>query len=446
MSKSSEFQAPVVYEPPDTVLARLGFGDEVAKAFIYAEAAIMKVDPGLLDIPENVAEVVKAAEYTRRYGLTPGIHLHMSGPYATEVERKRPDGTTVKLWEKRYALVIGEQAYKTAARIQAQRDGDYLDWEWEPLTPDEMRAYVAEHYPKGFELTDDDRMVRCRMLSLKAAQLARAMGRPYDPPWVYAGVHFKGVKSNRGTYPKSDQGRVPNQRTALDTAIRRGIKKATMQKYGLIPLDSRTEEQRIRDVMRATESQPHDEWMHARDVEVTDYTDIDPTITDDETIVDMGSVMVTPAPDAEVEVETEAGDNPFVAPDAGVIAESSLPYADIADSLTGNEKKLADWSHQQHAAANEGPASPRQYQDLCKALSDATGGQHVIVLSVLCRRHVSAANPCSADLASRLLNFILPKVKQDGGGYADNPRYRADIVESLVKIGQAAQEQRMAVA
>ena len=104
---NSDFQAPaVVREPVDAVLAKLGISDERNRAFIMSQAAVMKVDTGLLDIPENVAEVVKSAKYTQEYGFMPGIHLHMQ-TFKSKAKRKGANGATVEVWEERVTLVVG---------------------------------------------------------------------------------------------------------------------------------------------------------------------------------------------------------------------------------------------------------------------------------------------------------------------------------------------------
>lgn len=114
-------------------------------------------------------------------------------------------------------------------------------------------------------------------------------------------------------------------------------------------------------------------------------------------------------------------DNPFDSPDP-------LAWGEIADGLTGDCLKLAAWAFTQHNES-DGPASDKQYKYLSGVIDSATNGQHTEVLSVLCRRPVSGSNPCGKKLAGKLLDFIADKSK---------PTYRADYVECLRNIAQAA--------
>lgn len=145
-------------------------------------------------------------------------------------------------------------------------------------------------------------------------------------------------------------------------------------------------------------------------------------------------------------------DHPFDNPTAGASAEPTLPYDQIAEALDGNCRKLAEWAMAQHASGN-GPASKPQYGFLAKAIDNATNGAHTVVLSVLIRRHVTGDNPCSKDLASKLLDYLLPKVAQkdernqpikvDGKSvWIDNPKFRPEYVECLKEIAQKVEAWR----
>jgi hypothetical protein len=137
--------------------------------------------------------------------------------------------------------------------------------------------------------------------------------------------------------------------------------------------------------------------------------------------------------------------NPFNDPTAGVSAEANVDYGALADRLSGNCKQLADWALGLHRNG-DGPASKAQYGYLTKTIDEHTGNGHTLVLSVLCRRHVTSAEPCSKTLAAKLLDLILKQVPQKdehnqsvkgGDGkviYVDNPKYRADVVECIKGI------------
>ena len=144
--------------------------------------------------------------------------------------------------------------------------------------------------------------------------------------------------------------------------------------------------------------------------------------------------------------------NPFTSPRAGAAAEETLPYGDIADTLTGDCAKLATWAAGLHANGN-GPATKPQYGFLGKTIDKATGDAHTVVLSTLCRRYVNADNPCSKDLAGKLLDFVLEEipqkdaqgqsVKKDGKVvYVANPQYKPAYVECLKAIVQAVEAWR----
>jgi cytochrome c553 len=141
--------------------------------------------------------------------------------------------------------------------------------------------------------------------------------------------------------------------------------------------------------------------------------------------------------------------NPFTSPHAGASSEDSLPYGDIADTLTGDCAKLATWAAGLHANGN-GPATKPQYGFLTKTVDKATGDAHTVVLSTLCRRYVNADNPCSKDLAGKLLDFVLDEIPQkDGNGqsvkengkvvYVANPQYKPAYVECLKAIARAVE-------
>lgn len=435
-TRRQDFQAPVQYDPPDVVLARLGFNDDASRAFVYAEAAIMKVDSGLLDIPENIAEVVKAAQYTRDYGFMPGIHLHMQGPFNTEVMRKLPNGTSVKVSEKRMALVVGEQAYKAAARIQANKEGDHLEFEWEPLTEEAIAAYVEENMPKPFDLTKEDRGVRARVLSYKGAQIAISMGRKYDPEWSYGFCFVKGHRKegqNGPYYPKSDRDRIPSQRVALDVAMRRAIKAAIMQKYHLVPLGEGTPEQRISQVMRTAAPDARNGWMHARDA------DSHAAVEDDGDVLFYGEHSNR---DTVIDVKFSSTSTPSV---------SAPPPPDILNDAAVAEPVKA-FVRQVRGAERPGArtATEKQYQYAIAVVEAITGKDtHGAVFSALWGREVDRQNP-AAEAGLQVLFKHLCKTRREKQGNewvtVDNSDYDPDVVQMLGEVGKWASLQDKRVA
>jgi len=423
-----DFQAPVVYEPVDTVLEKFGFADNQAKAFIYAEAAIMKVDPGLLDIPENIAEVVKAAQYTRDYGYVPGIHLHMT-PFRSKAKRKLPNGNTVEVWEDRLSLVVGEQAYKASARYLAQQDGDHIDFEWEPLTPDEVRAYVEANMPKDFELTDEDYGVRARVLSMKDAQIRVTMGVKYDPQWSYGFCFMKGAPrvNNQGvkSYPKSDRDRIPNQRVALDVAMRRAIKAAIMQKYHLVPLDNQSKEQRVESVIQGAQPSHGSDWLPAeRDIQREPDGDVlfydepahrQTTSHEDEDTIDGAfSELADEQPDEAPDILRDEGMHEII---RGFVA-------DLRKVDTGRA------------------ATPAQHKYAVGVIDGICGkGSHRAVFSAIYNRDISGEQPL-AESAFQAIIRLLSKVKsvKVGGKWekTNNPDYSPEAVEFVCEIAKWA--------
>lgn len=449
---NSDFQAPaVVREPVDAVLAKLGISDERNRAFIMSQAAVMKVDTGLLDIPENVAEVVKSAKYTQEYGFMPGIHLHMQ-TFKSKAKRKGANGATVEVWEERVTLVVGEQAYKASARQHAAAERDYIDFETETMTREELIAYVSANMP-DVELTEEDRGARARVLSYKGAEIAKMMGKKYDPEWSYGFCFMKGVPKvyeGKKSYPKSDRDRIPNQRTALDVAVRRAVKAAVMRKYPLVPIDKRSTEQRQMAVidLAATET---DDDRHAAPIagKSVNYED-DGDILYASNGQPSGN---TQPPDEEegqfVQAPETAGEasppNPFDDPNVGAQAEERRDYGAIADKLTGKAQEFATFAFRLHLDSDQ-PSSSTQHNFLTSIIDKAVGQDvHRHVLSVLCRKYIGGGAHCGKKLASFLLDYISPnvaqvnekgeKVKENGKQvYVTNPKFRQDYVDVLKEI------------
>lgn len=120
-------------------------------------------------------------------------------------------------------------------------------------------------------------------------------------------------------------------------------------------------------------------------------------------------------------------------------------YTTLVDKLTGNGKLLADWAKNLDLNG-DGPASKAQYDYLAKTIDDIAKESHDRVLSVLCCRSISSDNPCSKNVAAKLLDVLLQRVPQkDAAGknmkneegkviYIDNPQYRPDVAGYIKEI------------
>jgi hypothetical protein len=125
----------------------------------------------------------------------------------------------------------------------------------------------------------------------------------------------------------------------------------------------------------------------------------------------------------------------------------AMKWANIADGLSGACRSIAEKAYDMHING-DAPASDAQYKFLSGTLDKVSDGKHAYILSVLCRREVSGSNPCSKQLASKLLDYTLAQVPQtdennrkvvgaDGKAvYVDNPQYRQDIINCLVFISR----------
>lgn len=442
---SQNFQAPVKYEPPTTVLAKLGIADERSQQFVFAQAAIMKVDPGHLDIPENIAEVIKSVQYTRQYGFMPGIHLHMT-PFKTKAKRKLENGNAIEVWEDRVQLVVGEQAYKAAARIQANKEGDHIEFEWEALKPEELTEYIAETMPKDFELTDEDRGVRARVLSYKGAQMAVAMGRKYDPEWSYGFCFMKGIpKSGRDGkyYPKSDRERIPSQRTALDVAVRRAIKNAIMKQYHLTPIDGRSEEQRMNDVIvTAAQEEARQAEKNIMFAPRADLREEDGDVLFDYAPpTHRNGASQPPTEDDGIEDGVFSDES---AGDATPEPADILNDPDIHEAVKGFVESLRKL--EQPGAKH---ATTPQYQYAVGVIDAICGkGSHGYVFDVIFSRPVSKEAPIAAAAAQEIFKRLCETktVGRDENNKpikADNPDYDPQDVAILCEVGKWAVAQGM---
>lgn len=156
-----------------------------------------------------------------------------------------------------------------------------------------------------------------------------------------------------------------------------------------------------------------------------------------------GGAPPSPLPSPRPPAATTEALDPFDDPLAGVAAEPHLDYGEIAERLTGSTKALVDWAHGLHSKeTGKGPASKEQMVKVYRLLNRITDGSAMVVLSVLCRRYVHYGDPCSAALASALLNILDEKNPKYKPAYPDCLRAIADAVTAW----RAEAGQRMAVA
>lgn len=445
----------------DAVLAEMGALE--MRPFLLAQAAIMKLDPALLDIPENVGELVKAGQYVRHYGMMPGVDMHMQ-TFNTKVKRMNDAGQEVEVWEKRATLVIGEQAYKKSAQIQANAQRDFIDIETEQLTPDDLDAHVKANFP-NVERHLADRGARARVLSASASQLYRNMGRIYDPEWSYGFFFWLGepkVYDGKKSYPKGDKDRVPNGRSGMDVAIRRAVKAAIMRKYALVPVDKRNEAQRMAQVFdMAAEDAPTDPRSGAlmadhRGTDEDALWAVDPTPRSqkpastekqESRVTEEGEFRKVAAPGANEnngngngrqEPPSESTGHPdddldHLFDKGPVDAGDAIRYADLVDKLANGTLTFAQWAKRTHANSN-GPATKPMYQFLAGTLDvlvDKKGG-HKAILEVLVGRPVASANPPGFDVTSKLLDALVRETTdKDTGEKLASATYRADVAQHI---------------
>lgn len=113
-------------------------------------------------------------------------------------------------------------------------------------------------------------------------------------------------------------------------------------------------------------------------------------------------------------------------------------YRALAERLTGNADKLAEWARGVHMNS-DGPASVRQYNFLAGTLDGLTGvpGSHNHILGVMVGRAVDKSNPPGTRLAKLLLDYLLAECKAENGEKEPNPTYRQDVADSVISIWRA---------
>ena len=447
MSNNNQFA--IVRKEMDAVLADAGALE--FRPVIMAQAAIMKVDESLLEIPENVGELIKSMQYTRKFGLVPSIDMHVM-PFNTNVARTDEKGREVKVWEKRISVVVGEQAYKKSAKVQARNDRDFIDFETEEMTRESLRAYVSEHMPK-VDLTPQDRGIRARVLSANTARMYKDMGRLYDPEWSYGFCFLQGIPrvyNGKKTYPKGDADRIPNQRTPLDVARRRAVKSAIMVKYPLVAIDDRTPEQRMAQVLDLAIEESPAPHANALPVNTSPAVDNDclfmvedsalPDSLHDVAAIDPDGGMV---PDDSRGRADEADADWASIPDkdaSQASTQQSTGYAHLRDKLTGNAKQFVEWCAKLDADPKAGACTEAQYRFLLSLFKNLAGkGREEAALEVVFGRVVCAANRPGFKITKQLLD-IIPSTSGKGDEKTDNEKHRADIAGIIEVIGQMVKE------
>lgn len=409
-----------------------GFGDR--KAIAAIRDRIMHMIPGAQDAPADV--VWAAAQLAVSYRLDP-----FNGEiYIIKLGSKKVGDQ----WVDDYRAHVGIKGLRKKAREQA-----LFMTESRQLSADEVKAARRGDYDPG------DIGVECTLWRMDIARQCKQLEIPFKPV-IATGFWRVKAKLNRKENRWEPDG-IPNTWTAQDVADKRAEINAIKKAYDLtisVADPSLVDED---EAVRVIGAQAEAETRHRAPVKRDEYT-----IDENGEIIFAASTPsringTDPAgqsdltPDQMAQefanelVAEPAADNPFDDPTAGVSGEANIDYGAIADRLTGTCKTLAEWAYKLHHQG-DGPASKAQYGYLTKAIDDHTKDGHTLVLSVLCRRHVTSDNPCSKNLAAKLLDVLLQRIPQkDADGksvkgtdgkvvYVDNPKYRPDVVECVKGI------------
>lgn len=424
----------------DTALNPAGFGDKHAIAAI--QQRIMSMIPGAADAPQDV--VWAAAQLAVAYKLDP-----FNGEiYIMKLGKKNVGGQ----WVDEYRAHVGIKGLRKKAREQANFMTDTRT-----LSAEEVKAARRGDYDAG------DIGVECTLWRLDVASECKRLDIPYKPV-VATGFWRVKAKFNR-TEKTWEPDNIPNTWTAHDVAEKRAEINAIKKAYDLVinvADPALVDDEDAVEVIGAkvAEYERDRQPVHRQRYVVTDDGEV--VFEDDHGYAaaaqnvnhapaytngadPVGRNGFTPEQLAQEYAPSADESNPFTDPTVGVEAEAAIDYGAIADTLAGQCKMLADWAYKQHCDGS-GPASKAQYGYLTKTLDDHTGDGHTLVLSVLCRRHVTSENPCSKKLAMALLDVVLEKIPQkdtqgksvkgDDGKviYIDNPKFRGDVVDCLKAI------------
>ena len=187
--------------------------------------------------PQAKAELAKALRDALEFGFRPGVHTVM---WSREV----PDGP------RQYALVRSSDLYKRLLDDFCTSVG-YAFVQVEPVSdPAERRDAVDALYPES-KPGIRDKVYRARLIEAEQAKVHQAMGWDFDPPWMYGAWRENafpvGRKANGNIIWQSDF--LPAARTAEDVAKLRATKAAMMTRLALKPLDDKTPEERVFDLL-----------------------------------------------------------------------------------------------------------------------------------------------------------------------------------------------------
>lgn len=410
-----------------------GFGDR--KAIAAIRDRILRMIPGAQDAPADV--VWAAAQLAVAYRLDP-----FNGEiYIMKIGSKKVG----EKWEDDYRAHVGIKGLRKKAREQA-----LFMTESRLLSADEVKAARRGDYDPG------DIGVECTLWRMDIARQCKQLGIPFKPV-IATGFWRVKAKLNRKDN-RWEPDNIPNTWTAHDVADKRAEINAIKKAYDLtinVADPSLVDED---EAVRVIGAQAEAEVRHRAPVQRDEYTideNGDFIFASDAPAYVNGTVPagqsdLTPEQMAQeyadaAQVTDEFDDNPFNDPTAGAAGEANIDYGAIADRLTGTCKTLAEWAYKLHGQG-DGPASKAQYGYLTKAVDDHAKNGHTLVLSVLCRRHVTGDNPCSKNLAAKLLDVLLQRIPQkDADGksvkgadgkvvYVDNPKYRPDVVECVKSI------------
>lgn len=359
--------------------------------------------------------VYRAAQLCVFYRLVPGEDVHVI-----------PFGDS-------WAVDLGIESWKKSADRYCAQHGITYHIVTEEMSLEELKERRGENYH-----ADDSGVVAYLWRSDKAAvyeifgakqSMSRACG-------VWA-VKAKLVKGDW----KPDT--IPTQRSKQDVAKRRAMKAVLKLEFSLdsllasTPAEMRQNLDAIDMSIRAIE----------RSGEITQHR---------RTEVDEDGCVVVPAQatryspqDVEFVVVNE--DEPDVDESEAEESSANEPgpnYAALAASLTGTEASFVRWARQTHLNGT-GPASIEQYRYLVGTLNAIAGHaeSHRLLLGVMTGRHVSSDNRPAANLAAKLLDWLVKESKDEvTGEKMPNPAYRQDYADCVRNIYTALHTTGKAVA
>ena len=171
---------------------------------------------------------LKAAQYTIRFGMTPGVHIYL-----------------VKRGGK-YGAELSYEAWKAMADRHAFLGGFRYMIQTRAMTPEEVKAHTSGN----IVYHQNDRGYFARAFRFDIAKECKDYGIPYEPEWqvgfwrqnAYQKKEWRnGANGQKGRYVdipgEFDPDTIPNQRTPEWVAEKRASKAALTMAFTMIELD-----------------------------------------------------------------------------------------------------------------------------------------------------------------------------------------------------------------